>query len=82
MKDGYLELEKNLKHKAPASNLYADVEKRRLVTSSPIALFTKLKLTSSSGKEIENSEKAHIACLIYKIIKNSKDSDDSSIGFR
>ena len=38
-------------------------------------------MTSSSGKEIEEIENAHVICFLHKLISNSRDSDDLSIGF-
>ena len=38
-------------------------------------------LINCSEKQIEKSECAHFACLMYKLFKSSKDSDDLSIGF-
>ena len=46
----------------------------------PIAFFRKYKLTSSSGKK-EDFESAHIACLMYNLLKSRKGSEDVSISF-
>ena len=45
------------------------------------ALFSNFKLTSSSGKHLENIDHAQIVSLMYKLLKSSRDSDDSSICF-
>ena len=52
-----------------------------LDNSGPIALFSNYKLTSSSGRHLQDINHAHIVSLLYKIITSSKDSDDLSIGF-
>ena len=44
----------------------ADGDQIRLVNPGPIALFNKYRLTSSSGKEIEEIDKAHVICLLRK----------------
>ena len=53
----------------------------RLVNLGPIALFSNYKLTTSSGKHLENIDHALIVSLMYKLLSSSKGSDDSSIGF-
>ena len=62
-------------------NRYVDVNDIRLVNSGPIALFSNYKLTSSSGKHLEEISHAHIVSLMYKLLTLSRDSDDLSIGF-
>ena len=47
----------------------------------PIALFSNLKLTTGSGKHLEDISHAHLVSLMYKLISSSKDSIDLSIGF-
>ena len=47
----------------------------------PVALFSNLKLTTSSGKHLEDISHAHLVSLMYKLITSSKDSNDLSIGF-
>ena len=44
-------------------------------------MFSNFKLTTSSGKHLEDSNHAHIVSLLYKLINSSKNSDDLSIGF-
>ena len=46
-----------------------------------IVFLSKYKLTSSSGKEKEYFLNAHIARLMCKNMKGSKDTNDLSIGF-
>ena len=53
----------------------------RLINLGPIALFSKLKLTTSSGKHLEEISHSHIVSLMYKLLTSSKDSDDWSLGF-
>ena len=52
----------------------------RLVNLSPIALFSNFKLTTSSGKHLEDISHAHLVSLMYKLITSSKNSDDLSSG--
>ena len=47
----------------------------------PIALFSDYELQSSSGKHIEETNHAHIVCLVYKLITSARKTDDLSIGF-
>ena len=47
----------------------------------PVALFSNFKLTTSSGKHLEDISHAHLVSLMYKLITSSKDSNDLSIGF-
>ena len=67
--------------KATTSNRYADTDDIRLINLGPISLFSNYKLTTSSGKHLENIDHAHIISLLYKLLSSSRDSDDSSIGF-
>ena len=76
----YLELNFDVLH-AGTNNRYADGNDIRLVNLGPIGLFSNYKLTTSSGKHLENIDHAHIVCLMYKLITSSKGSDDLSIGF-
>ena len=80
MKISYLELQFDVKLEG-AGNVYGDGSQSKLVFKGPIALFSSYSLTSSNGKELEDFENAHIACVMYKSIESSKDSDDLSIGF-
>ena len=63
------------------SNRYVDTNDIRLVILGPIALFSNYKLTTSSGKHLEEISHAHIVSLMYKLLTSSKDDDDLSIGF-
>ena len=53
----------------------------RLVKLGPVALFSNFKLSTSSGKHLEDISHAHLVSLMYKLITSSKDSNDLSIGF-
>ena len=80
MLNSYLELNFDVLH-AANKNRYVDGNDIRLVNLGPIALFSNYKLTTSSGKHLENIDHAHIVSLIYKLLTSSKGSDDLSIGF-
>ena len=67
--------------KAATGNRYADADDIRLINLGPIALFSNYKLTTSSGKHLENIDHAHIVSLMYMLLSSSRDSDDLSIGF-
>ena len=67
--------------RADNSNRYLDGNDIRLVNLGPIALFSNYKLTTSSGKHLENIDHAHIVSLMYNLLSSSKGSDDLSIGF-
>ena len=67
--------------KATTSNRYEDTDDIRLINLGPIALFSNYKLTTSSGKLLENIDHAHIVSLMHKLLSSSRDSDDLSIGF-
>ena len=67
--------------KAATSNRYADADDIRLFNLGPIALFSNYKLTTSSGKHLENIDHAHIVSLMYKLLSSSRDTDDLSIYF-
>ena len=60
---------------------YANGNDIRIVNLAPIALFSNSKLTTSSGKHLEDFSQAHIVYLMYKLISSANDSDDLSIGF-
>ena len=81
LKDSYLEVDFKVTHKAGAHVRYAGSNHIGLVNLGPIALFNKYRLTSSSGKEIEEIYNAHVICLMHKLISSSRDSDDLSNGF-
>ena len=47
----------------------------------PIALFSKYKLTTLSGKHLEDISHAQNFSLLYKLVTSAKDTHDLSIGF-
>ena len=77
---GHLELNFDVLQ-AATNNRYVDANDIRLVNLGPIALFSNYKLTTSSGKHLEEISHAHLVSLMYKLLTSSKDSDDLSIGF-
>ena len=81
MKENSIELDFNVNHRAGAHARFADNDHIRLVNLGPIALFIIYRLSISSGKELE-FDNAHVICLMYKLMSNSRDSDDSAIGFQ
>ena len=52
----------------------------KLVVLDPLALFRTYRLTTSSGKHLEEINHAHIVCLMYKLITSRRGSDDLSNG--
>ena len=78
--NSYLELDFDVL-RADKSNRYVDGNDIRLVNLRAIALFSNYKLTTHSGKHLENIDHAHTISLIYKLLTSSRGSDDSSIGF-
>ena len=81
LKDSYLELDFNVTHRAGAHARYADGEHIRLVNLGLIALSYNYQLTSSSGKEIEQIDNAHVIFLVYNKLSSRRDSHDLSISF-
>ena len=59
----YLELNFDVLH-ASTNNRYVDNNDIRLVNLGPIALFRNKKLTTSSGKHLENIDHAHKVSLM------------------
>ena len=78
--NSYLELNFDVLQ-AATNNRYVDGNDIRIVNLGPISLFSNYKLTTSSGKHLENIDHAHIVSLMYKLLTSSKGSDDLSIGF-
>ena len=60
---------------------YANGNDIKLVNLGPVALFSNFKLTTSSGKHLEDISHTHLVSLLYKLITSSKDSNDLPIGF-
>ena len=78
--NSYLDLNFDVVH-AATNNRYADGNDIRLVNLGPVALFSNYKLSTSSGKHLEDVSHAHIVSLMYKLITTAKDMNDFSIGF-
>ena len=78
--NSYLDLNFEVIIKADDSR-YGNGNDIKLVNLGPIALFNNFKLTTSSGKHLEDISHAHIGSLMYKLITSSKNSDNLSIGF-
>ena len=78
--NSYLELNFDVLH-ATTNNRYVDNNDIRLVNLGSIALFSSYKLTTSSGKHLENIDHSHIVSLMYKLLTSSKGSDNLSICF-
>ena len=80
MLNSYIELNFDVLQ-ATTDNIYVHANDIKLVILGPIALFSSYKLTTSSGKHLEEISHGHIVSLMYKLLSSSKDSDDLSIGF-
>ena len=78
--NSYLDLNFQATKKADNSR-YGNGNDIRLVNLGPIALFSVFKLTTSSGKHLEDISHVHIVSLMYKPTTSSEDTDDLSIGF-
>ena len=61
--NSYLDLNFDVLH-AVTNNRYTDGNDIRLVNLAPIALFSNYKLTTSSGKHLEDISHAHIVSLM------------------
>ena len=81
LKYKYLETDFSVTHKVGAHGGFANGDHIGLVNLGSIAFFIKYRLTSSSGKEIKETDNAHIICLMYNILSSAKDNDDLSVGF-
>ena len=80
MLNSYLELNFDVL-RAGTNNRYADNIVIRLVNLGPISLFSKYKLTTSSGIHLEKVEHGLVACLMYELLTTARRCDDLSIGF-
>ena len=78
--NSYLDLNFEVIKKADDSG-YANGNDVKLVNLGPNALFRNFKLTTSSGKDLEDISHAHVVSLMYNLITSNKGSDDLSIGF-
>ena len=66
---------------AATNTRYAKNNDIRLVNLGPIPLFSNYKLTTPSGKHLEDISHAHIVSLMYELLTSSRSSDDLLIGF-
>ena len=80
LSNSYLDLIFDVLH-AATGNRYADGNDIRLVEFGPIASFSGYKLTTSSGRHLEDISHAHSGSLMYKLITSTEDTADLSIGF-
>ena len=64
MNGNYLELDFIVTHTTAGNTCYADDKHIRLVTSGPVALFSKKGLSKSSGKGTEEIDSAHNKYLL------------------
>ena len=78
--NSYLELKFDVLQ-AVTGNRYVDGADIRLVNLAVIALFSIYKLTTSSGKHLEEINHSHIVFLMYKLLSSSKESDNLWNGF-
>ena len=69
--NSYLELNFDVLQ-ATTNNRYVDANDIRLVNLGAIALFSNYKLTTSSGKHLEEISHVHIVSLMYKLLTSSK----------
>ena len=82
LKVNYLDIYGNLNLTAGADNRFLDGDNIRLVNQAPLALFNKYRLTSSSGRELQEVDNAHVFRLMHKLISSIRDSEELSIGFQ
>ena len=69
--NSYLDLNFEVIKKADNTR-YGNANDIRLVSLGPIALFCNFKLTTSSGKHLEDISQAHVVSLMYKLITSRK----------
>ena len=81
MKDSYLELDFFITHRAGARGWYADGDLLSLVNLGLIVFFNKYRLTSSSRKERQKIDNAHVIRSLHILISSSRGNDDLLIGF-
>ena len=60
---------------------YNDGDEISLVNLGPIALFSEVKLTTSSGKHLEKVDNLHPICLMYKLLTSSQQTSQLMYGF-
>ena len=65
--NSYLEINFDKLH-AATNKRHIDNNDIRLVNLGPFALFSNYKLTTCSGKRLENIDHAHIVSIMYKLL--------------
>ena len=60
---------------------YADGDEISLVNFGPVALFSEAKLTTSSGKHLENVDNLHPICLMHKLFTSNQQTSQLMYGF-
>ena len=68
-------------HRTGAHARYADDDNKGFLNLGPFALFNKYRLTSGSWTEIEETDNAHVICLLYNLVSSSRDSDEYQLVF-
>ena len=60
---------------------YADGDQISLVNFGPVALFSEVKLTTSSGKHLEKVDNLHPISLMYKLLTSNQQTSQLMYGF-
>ena len=60
---------------------YADGDQISLVNFGPVALFSEVKLTTSSGKHLEKVDNLHPISLMYKLLTSNQQTSELMYGF-
>ena len=60
---------------------YADGDEISLVNFGPVALFSEAKLTTTSGKHLENFDNLQPICLMYKLLPSTQQTSQLMYGF-
>ena len=60
---------------------YADGDQIGLVNFGPVALFSEVKLTTSSGKHLEKVDNLHPISLMYKLLTSNQQTSQLMYGF-
>ena len=60
---------------------YADGDQISLVNFGPVALFSEVKLTTSSGKHLEKVDNLHPISLMYKLLISNQQTSQLMYGF-
>ena len=76
----YLDINFEVIKKADDS-IFVNGNDKKLGNLGPIALLTNFKITTFSGKHLEDICQAHIVSSMYKLITSSRCSHDLFIGF-